>query len=43
MTTNTATKEEVRTVTTDLEFTGNTISHTFPAHSLTQLEIVLKK
>ncbi|HVZ64735.1 MAG TPA: alpha-L-arabinofuranosidase C-terminal domain-containing protein [Lacunisphaera sp.] len=41
--TNTATKEQVRTVTTDLEFTGNKISHTFPAHSLTQLEIALKK
>ena len=27
----------------DLTFTGNRISHTFPAHSLTQLEIPLKK
>jgi alpha-N-arabinofuranosidase len=41
--TNTATKEQVRTVTSDLAFTGNRISHTFPAHSLTQLEIALKK
>jgi len=41
--TNTATEEKVRTVTSDLAFTGNRISHTFPAHSLTQLEIALKK
>jgi alpha-N-arabinofuranosidase len=41
--TNTATEEKVRTVTTDLEFTGNKISHTFPAHSLTQLEIALNR
>jgi alpha-N-arabinofuranosidase len=41
--TNTAAKEEVRTVTTDLTFTGNKLSHTFPAHSFTQLEIALQK
>ncbi len=41
--TNIAAKEQVRTVTSDLDFTGNQISHTFPAHSLTQLEITLKK
>ncbi|MFZ5496306.1 MAG: alpha-L-arabinofuranosidase C-terminal domain-containing protein [Verrucomicrobiota bacterium] len=41
--TNTAAAEQVRTVTTDLVFTGNRISHAFPAHSFTQLEISLKK
>lgn len=41
--TNTATEEKVRIATSDLAFTGNRISHTFPAHSLTQLEIVLQK
>lgn len=41
--TNTATEEQVRTETSDLAFTGNKISHTFPAHSLTQLEIALQK
>ena len=41
--TNTATEEQVRTVTSDLSFTGNRINHTFPAHSLTQLEIALQK
>jgi alpha-N-arabinofuranosidase len=41
--TNTAEQEHVRTVTTDLTFTGNRISHTFPAHSLTQLEIPLQR
>jgi alpha-N-arabinofuranosidase len=40
---NTAKEEKVRTVTTDFEFSGNRITHTFPAHSLTQLEIALKK
>lgn len=40
--TNTAGKEQVRTVTTDLAFTGNRLRHTFPAHSFTQLEIALK-
>jgi alpha-N-arabinofuranosidase len=41
--TNTATEEKVRTATSDLAFTGTRISHTFPAHSLTQLEIALQK
>jgi len=41
--TNTATEEQVRIVTSDLEFTGRRISHTFPAHSLTQLEITLQQ
>lgn len=41
--TNTATEEKVRIVTSDLTFTGRRISHTFPAHSLTQLEIALQK
>ncbi len=41
--TNTATEEKVRIETSDLEFTGNRISNTFPAHSLTQLEIALQK
>jgi alpha-N-arabinofuranosidase len=41
--TNTAKEEQVRTVTSDLAFTGNRISHTFPAHSFTQLEIALRK
>ena len=41
--TNTATEQKIRLGTSDLQFTGNRISHTFPAHSLTQLEIALKK
>jgi alpha-N-arabinofuranosidase len=41
--TNTAKEEKVKTVTSDLTFTGNSINHTFPAHSLTQLVIALKK
>lgn len=41
--TNTATEEKVRIVTSSLAFTSNRISHTFPAHSLTQLEIALEK
>lgn len=41
--TNTAKEEKVRIATSDLAFTGNRISHTFPAHSFTQLEIALKK
>jgi len=39
---NSATKEEVKIVTKELKFKGNSIRYTFPAHSLTQLEIVLK-
>ncbi|MEO7599066.1 MAG: alpha-L-arabinofuranosidase C-terminal domain-containing protein [Opitutus sp.] len=41
--TNTATEEKVRIATSDLAFTGDRISHTFPAHSFTQLEITLRK
>jgi alpha-N-arabinofuranosidase len=41
--TNTAKEEKVRTATSEFAFTGNRISHTFPAHSFTQLEIALKK
>ncbi len=41
--TNTATEEQVRIVTSELTFAGNRISHTFPAHSLTQLELPLQK
>ena len=41
--TNTAAQEQIRIATTDLTFTGNRLSHTFPAHSFTQLEIPLKK
>jgi alpha-N-arabinofuranosidase len=41
--TNTATQEQVRTVTTEVAFTGNRLTHTFPAHSFTQLEIALKQ
>jgi alpha-N-arabinofuranosidase len=40
--TNTSTKEEVRIVTKDVKFKGNTILYSFPAHSLTQLEIPVK-
>ncbi len=41
--TNTAEQEQVRITTSDLSFTGNVIHHTFPPHSLTQLEITLKR
>lgn len=41
--TNTAKEEKVRIATSDLTFTGNRLSHTFPAHSFTQLEIPLQK
>jgi len=41
--TNTAKEEKVRTATSEFAFTGNRISHTFPAHSFTQLEIALQK
>ncbi len=40
---NTATEQKVRIATSDLAFTGNRLSHTFPAHSFTQLEIALQK
>lgn len=41
--TNTAKEEMIKIKTNDLAFTGNRLSHTFPAHSLTQLEIALRK
>ena len=40
--TNTATREDVKIVTRDVKFKGNTIHYTFPAHSLTQIEIPVK-
>jgi alpha-N-arabinofuranosidase len=40
--TNTKTKEEVKTVTKDVKFKGNTIRYTFPAHSITQFQIAIK-
>ncbi|NMD01688.1 MAG: alpha-L-arabinofuranosidase, partial [Bacteroidales bacterium] len=40
--TNTAEKEDVKIVTKDVRFKGNTIRYTFPAHSLTQIEIPVK-
>jgi alpha-L-arabinofuranosidase len=40
--TNTKAKEEVKTVTKELKFKGNTIRYTFPAHSFTQFQISLK-
>jgi len=40
--TNTKTKEDVKTVTKELKFKGNTISYTFPAHSITQFQIAVK-
>lgn len=41
--TNTAKEEQVRIATRELAFTGNRLTHTFPAHSFTQLEIPLQK
>src|SRR5665647_948134 len=35
-------QEPVNTVTSDIKFKGNTIKYSFPAHSLTQLQIPLK-
>jgi alpha-L-arabinofuranosidase len=40
--TNTSTKEDVKTVTKEVKFKGNAIRYSFPAHSLTQLEIAVK-
>ncbi len=40
--TNTKTKEEIGIVTKDIKFKGNTIRYSFPAHSLTQLQIPVK-
>ena len=38
---NTKTEENVGIKTKDIKFRGNTISYSFPAHSLTQFEIAL--
>lgn len=40
--TNTKAREEVKTVTKDLKFKGNTIRYTFPAHSFTQFQFAIK-
>jgi alpha-N-arabinofuranosidase len=37
--TNTREKQEVQIATDDIKFQGNTIRYTFPAHSLTQIEV----
>ncbi|MDX1642219.1 MAG: alpha-L-arabinofuranosidase C-terminal domain-containing protein [Balneolaceae bacterium] len=39
---NSITEENVKIETQDIELTNNIISHSFPAHSITQLEIPLK-
>jgi len=41
--TNTATEEQVRIETSELSFSGNRIRHSFPAHSITHLEIALRE
>lgn len=40
--TNTREKQEVQIATDDIKFQGNTIRYTFPAHSLTQIEVPVK-
>ena len=40
--TNTRTQEDVKIVTKDIKFKGNSVRYSFPAHSLTQLEIPIK-
>ncbi len=40
--TNIRTQEDVKIVTKDINFKGNTILYSFPAHSLTQLEIPVR-
>ena len=40
--TNTKTKEDVKIVTKDIKFKGNTIRYSFPAHSITQFQIAVK-
>lgn len=40
--TNTKTKEDVKIVTKDIKFKGNTIRYSFPAHSITQFQIAIK-
>jgi alpha-N-arabinofuranosidase len=37
--TNTKTQEDVKIVSKDIRFKGNTIQYSFPAHSLTQIVI----
>jgi alpha-N-arabinofuranosidase len=37
-----STKDAVSVVTRDIKFKGNTINYSFPAHSLTQLQIPVK-
>jgi len=39
---NTAIKEDVKIVTRDINFKGNTIRYSFPAHSLTQIQLAVK-
>jgi len=40
--TNTKIKEDVKIVTKDIKFKGNTIRYIFPAHSITQFQIAIK-
>ncbi len=40
--TNTRTEEGVGIATKEIKFKGNTLNYSFPAHSLTQLQITLK-
>jgi alpha-L-arabinofuranosidase len=40
--TNTKTEEAISISTKEVKFKGNTINYSFPAHSLTQLEILIK-
>ncbi|WP_321375274.1 alpha-L-arabinofuranosidase C-terminal domain-containing protein [uncultured Draconibacterium sp.] len=42
MATNTKEKEEISINTNDIKFEGNTLQHTFPKHSFTQIEIAVK-
>jgi len=40
--TNTKTQEDVKTVTKEIKFKGNSIRYSFPAHSLTQIQIPVR-
>jgi alpha-L-arabinofuranosidase len=40
--TNTRTREGVRVTSREIQFTGNKLNHSFPAHSLTQIVLPLK-
>jgi alpha-N-arabinofuranosidase len=40
--TNTKDRQEVQIVTNDIKFKGNTLTYSFPAHSLTQIEIPVR-